>query len=159
MQHQVAAQEAVDRNAAPIAQRIADLDGRIGELKCDGIGRHQARPYPDGDGARRAAECRARRAGSRPSANRRAAGCFEGARGYNVEALRARITTEAGPALYLAKLFGSDDTKAMLRLITAMLAVLLTLAAASAKCGKLARDSAAIPRIWASMLMRTRCLL
>jgi hypothetical protein len=47
------------------------------------------------------------------------------------------VTAEAGPALYLAKLFGSDDTKAVVRLITALLvlvldplAVLLTLAAA-----------------------------
>jgi hypothetical protein len=52
-------------------------------------------------------------------------------------AQRARITTEAGPALYLAKLFGSNDTEAVVRLITALLvlvldplAVLLTLAAA-----------------------------
>jgi hypothetical protein len=53
----------------------------------------------------------------------------------NVEAQRARVTAEAGPALYLAKLFGSDDTEAVVRVITALLvldplAVLLTLAAA-----------------------------
>ena len=49
----------------------------------------------------------------------------------------ARITAEAGSALYLAKLFGPNDTKAVVRLITALpvlvldpLAVLLTLAAA-----------------------------
>jgi hypothetical protein len=55
----------------------------------------------------------------------------------HVEAQRVRVTAEAGPALYLAKLFGSDDTKAVVRLITALLvlvldplAVLLTLAAA-----------------------------
>jgi hypothetical protein len=54
----------------------------------------------------------------------------------NVDAQRARVTAEAGPAQYLAKLFGSDDTEAMVRLITALLvlvldplAVLLTLAA------------------------------
>ena len=53
----------------------------------------------------------------------------------NVEAQRARITAEVGPALYLAKLFGSNDTEAVVRLITALLvlvldplAVLLTLA-------------------------------
>jgi hypothetical protein len=53
-----------------------------------------------------------------------------------VEAQRARVTAEAGPALYLAKLFGSDDTEAIVRFITALLvlvldplAVLLTLAA------------------------------
>jgi hypothetical protein len=55
----------------------------------------------------------------------------------NVDARRARVTAEAGPALYLAKLFGSNDTEGMVRLITALLvlvldplAVLLTLAAA-----------------------------
>jgi hypothetical protein len=57
-------------------------------------------------------------------------------------AQRARITTEAGPALYLAKLFGSNDTEAVVRLITALLvldplAVLLTLAAARDNWGVL----------------------
>jgi hypothetical protein len=52
----------------------------------------------------------------------------------DIDAQRARVTAEAGPALYLAKLFGSDDMEAMVRLITALLvldplAVLLTLAA------------------------------
>jgi hypothetical protein len=54
-----------------------------------------------------------------------------------VEARRARVAGEAGPALYLARLFGSDDTEATVRLITALLvlvldplAVLLTIAAA-----------------------------
>jgi hypothetical protein len=51
-----------------------------------------------------------------------------------VGAQHARVTAEAGPALYLAKLFGSNDTEAIVRLITALLvlplAVLLTLAAA-----------------------------
>jgi hypothetical protein len=57
----------------------------------------------------------------------------------NVDAQRARVTAEAGPALYLAKLFGSNDTEAVVRLIKALLvlvldplAVLLTLAAARA---------------------------
>jgi hypothetical protein len=57
----------------------------------------------------------------------------------NVEAQRARVTAEAGPALYLAKMLGSDNTEAVVRLITALLvlvldplAVLLSLAAA---CG------------------------
>jgi hypothetical protein len=47
-----------------------------------------------------------------------------------------RLTHVAGPALYLAKLFGSNDTETVARLITALLvlvldplAVLLTLAA------------------------------
>jgi hypothetical protein len=52
-----------------------------------------------------------------------------------IDAQRGRITAEAGLARYLAKLFGSDDTEAVVRLITALLvldplAVLLTLAAA-----------------------------
>jgi hypothetical protein len=58
----------------------------------------------------------------------------------NVNAQRTRITAEAGPALYLAKLFGSNDTEATVRLIMALLvlvldplAVLLTLAAARAR--------------------------
>jgi hypothetical protein len=49
----------------------------------------------------------------------------------------ARVSAEAGPTLYLAKLFGSNDTEVVVRLITALLvlvldplAVLLTLATA-----------------------------
>jgi hypothetical protein len=37
----------------------------------------------------------------------------------SVDAQRASVTAEAGPALYLAKLFGSNDTEAVVRLITA----------------------------------------
>jgi hypothetical protein len=33
----------------------------------------------------------------------------------NVEAQRARVAAKAGPALYLAKLFGSNDTEAVVR--------------------------------------------
>jgi hypothetical protein len=43
----------------------------------------------------------------------------------HVDAQRARITAEAGPALYLATLFGSNDTKAVVRLITALLVLVL----------------------------------
>jgi hypothetical protein len=39
----------------------------------------------------------------------------------NVDAQRARVTAEARPALYLAKLFASNDTEAVVRLITALL--------------------------------------
>jgi hypothetical protein len=71
----------------------------------------------------------------------------------NVEAQRARVTAEAGPALYLAKLFGSNDTEAIVRLITALLvlvldplAVLLTLAATRAS--PLARrDGVVVPGV------------
>jgi hypothetical protein len=43
----------------------------------------------------------------------------------NVEAQRARVTAEASPAFYLAKLFGSDDTETVVRLITAPLVLVL----------------------------------
>jgi hypothetical protein len=36
----------------------------------------------------------------------------------NVNAQRARVTAETGPALHLAKLFGSGDTEGTVRLIT-----------------------------------------
>jgi hypothetical protein len=39
----------------------------------------------------------------------------------NLEAQHARMTAEAGPALYLAKPFGSTDRDGMARLITALL--------------------------------------
>ena len=42
----------------------------------------------------------------------------------NVNAQRARVTAEAGPALY-PKLFGSDDTEAVVRLFTALLVLVL----------------------------------
>jgi hypothetical protein len=35
----------------------------------------------------------------------------------NVDAQRARVTAEAGPVLYLAKPFGSNDTEAVAQLI------------------------------------------
>lgn len=34
-----------------------------------------------------------------------------------IEARRSRVASESGPALYLARLFGSDDTEGMVRLI------------------------------------------
>lgn len=40
---------------------------------------------------------------------------------FVVDAQRARITAEAGPAFPLAKLFGSDDTEAVVRSITVLL--------------------------------------
>jgi len=43
----------------------------------------------------------------------------------NVGAQRARIAAEAGSALYLAKLVGSKDTEAAVRLITALLVLVL----------------------------------
>jgi hypothetical protein len=57
-------------------------------------------------------------------------------------ARRATVAAEVGPALYLAKLFGSDDSEAMVRLITALLvlvldplAVLLTIAVTATLLG------------------------
>jgi hypothetical protein len=38
------------------------------------------------------------------------------------------------PALYLAKLFGSDDTEAVVRLVTALLVLVLDLARGWASC-------------------------
>jgi hypothetical protein len=43
----------------------------------------------------------------------------------NIEAQRARVTAKAGPALYPAKLFDSNDTEAMVKLITALLVLVL----------------------------------
>jgi hypothetical protein len=142
LQHQVVAQEAVDHDAAPLAQRIvlaqaavADLDARIDQL--DGMvkaatGRGWTKTAMALVGRQTAA--RAGLVVERQQAAERLADLK--VQQVNVNAQRARITAEAGPALYLAKLFGSNDTEAMVRLITALLvlvldplAVLLTLAA------------------------------
>jgi hypothetical protein len=37
----------------------------------------------------------------------------------NLETQRARLAVDSGPALYLPKLFGSDNAEPMVRLITA----------------------------------------
>ena len=42
-----------------------------------------------------------------------------------MDAQRARTTAGAGPALYLANLFGSNDTEVVVRLITALLVLVL----------------------------------
>jgi hypothetical protein len=42
-----------------------------------------------------------------------------------IEAQRARVAAEVGPALCLAKLFGSEDTKGAMRPITALLVLVL----------------------------------
>ncbi|HEY2528244.1 MAG TPA: hypothetical protein VGJ20_09905 [Xanthobacteraceae bacterium] len=67
------------------------------------------------------AKSRADLAASAPGRGR-TMGRLEGA-AANVEARRTRVTAEAGPALYLAKLFGSVDTETIVRLITALLAL------------------------------------
>jgi hypothetical protein len=142
LDHQVTAREAVDRDAAPTAQRIAlaetavrDLDGRIVQLD-DMVRAATARGYTKtamalvGDQAKSRSDLvRQRQAAATQLSDMR----VEQA---SVEARRVRIASEAGPALYLAKLFGSDDTEGTVRLITALLvlvldplAVLLTVAA------------------------------
>jgi hypothetical protein len=142
LQRQVAAQEAVDRDAAPVAQQIAlaqatvaDLDARIAQLD-------QMVKAATGRGwTRTAMALVGRQTASRTAlvAERQQAAeqlADLKLQQANVQAQRARVTAEAGPALYLAKLFGSNDTEGMVRLISALLvlvrdplAVLLTLAA------------------------------
>jgi hypothetical protein len=143
LERQAVMREAVDRDAAPIVQRIAeaeaavqDLDRRI--LQLDNMVRAATmRGYTRTAMALVAdqAKSRAELVTERQSAAEKLAGLkVEQA---NVDAQRAKVTSESGPALYLAKLFGSDDTEAMVRRITALLvfvldplAVLLTIAAA-----------------------------
>jgi hypothetical protein len=43
----------------------------------------------------------------------------------SIDAQRAKVTTEASPALYLATLFGSDDTGGMVRRITALIVAVM----------------------------------
>jgi signal transduction histidine kinase len=144
LEHQVVMREAVDRDAAPIVQRIAeaeaavqDFDRRILQLD-DMVRAATRRGY-----TRTAMTLVADQAKSRAAlvAERQAAAEKLAAlkvEQVNVDAQRARLANESGPALYLAKLFGSNDTEAMVRRITALLvlvldplAVLLTIAAAA----------------------------
>jgi hypothetical protein len=143
LQHQVAAQEAAGPDAAPLAQRIAlaqaavtDFDGQVGELD-DMVRAATRRGYTKnamrlvGEQATHRADLVAQRQATAEQL------AYLKVQQANVEAQRASVTAEAGPALYLAKQFGSNDTEAVVRLITALLvlvldplAVLLTLAAA-----------------------------
>lgn len=142
LDRQIVAAEAIARDAAPLQQRIAlaqsavaDLDGRIVQLDdmvkastmrgrtklAMALVNDQSKSRSDlvtqrQDVAERLSSLRVEQAG--------------------VEAQRVRLAGEAGPALYLTKLFGSDDTEATIRFITALLvlvldplAVLLTVAA------------------------------
>jgi hypothetical protein len=129
--HQVDAISAIDRDAAPLAQRIAiaevavrDLDGRIAQLD-DMVRAATGRGYTKtamalvGDqSAVRAGLVTQRQIAAGKLANLKVE--LSG-----VEAQRARVAGEAGPALYLARLFGSDDTEGMVRIITALLVVVL----------------------------------
>jgi hypothetical protein len=142
LDHQVAASESVDRDAAPVAQRIAlaeaavrDLDGRIAQLDemvkvATAHGRTKVAMALVSDQSRGRTDLVVQR---RTAAERLSDLRVEQA---GVEARRVRVANESGPALYLAKLFGSDNTEGTVRLITALLvlvldplAVLLTIAA------------------------------
>jgi hypothetical protein len=147
--HQVEAVSAVDREAAPLEQRIVlaesavrDFDARIDQLD-DMVKAATRRGYIktakallDNQSALRASLTTQRQIAAGKLAelkNQRAA----------IEARRARVASESGPALYIAKLFGSDNTEGMVRLITALLvlvldplAVLLVLAAAARPGGR-----------------------
>jgi hypothetical protein len=143
LQHQVAAQEAVDRDAAPLTQQIAlanstvqDLDGQIARLDAmvkTATGKGWTRTAMALVGRQTAS--RAALVADRQQAAERLADLK--VQQANVDVQRARVTAEAGPALYLAKLLNVGDPEAMVRVITALLvltldplAVLLTLAAA-----------------------------
>lgn len=110
LQHQVAAQEAVDRDAAPIAQRIAlaeatvtDFDARIAQLV------DMVKAATGGDGRRPQWRWLADKAPRAPrswlNASRPPSGWPTWVQQANIETQHARIIAEAGPALYLAKPF------------------------------------------------------
>jgi hypothetical protein len=140
--HQVESIETIERDAAPLAQRIElatpelrDLDGRIVQ-RDDLVRAATSRGYTRtamalvGDQAQARAALVAQR---QAAAGRLAALKVEQA---GVELRRARVAGEAGSALYLARLFDSGDTEGAVRLITALLvlvldplAILLTIAA------------------------------
>jgi len=142
LEHQMAAAQAIDRDAAPLGQRITlaetlvkDIDGRIARL--DEMVR-VATAHGRTKIAMALVDDQSRNRGDLISQRQAAAERLSDLRveQANVEAKRARVAGEAGPALYVAKLFGSDDTEATVRLITALLvivldplAVLLTIAA------------------------------
>jgi hypothetical protein len=143
LDHRIMATEAIDHDAAPLQQRIAlaaaavqDVDGRIAQLddmvKASTIrGRTKTAMALVNDQARSRGDLVAQR---QTLATQLSNLKVEEA---GITGQRARVANEAGPALYLAKLFGSEDTEGTVRLITALLvlvldplAVLLTIAAA-----------------------------
>jgi hypothetical protein len=142
--HRLEAAEAIDRDAAPLAQRIAlaessvrDLDARVQQLDAIVLaattrGRTTTAMSLVADQNKLRAELIGQR---RAAAERLADLRVEQA---GIEARRARVASDSGPALYLAKLFRSNDTEGAVRIVTAVLvfvldptAVLLTLAIAS----------------------------
>jgi hypothetical protein len=147
--HQIESIEAIDRDAAPLAQQIElaatelrDLDVRIVQLD-DVVRAATQRGYTKtamslvGDQAKSRADLVAQR---QAVAERLADLRVEQA---SIEARRGRVASDAGPALYLAKLVGSNDSESMVRLITALLilvldplAVLLAIAASRREISK-----------------------
>lgn len=142
LDHQIAANETIDRDAAPLEQRITqaesavrDLDGRILQLD-DMVKVATARGRTKLAMALVADQSRSR---DNLLAQRQAAAAHLSdlrVEQAGIDARRARIGNEVGPALYVAKLFGSSDIEGTVRLITALLvlaldplAVLLTIAA------------------------------
>lgn len=143
LDRQVTASLAIDRDAAPLAQRIAlaeaaiqDFDGRIVQLD-DMVRASTAHGHTKLAMALMTDQSRSRDelVAQRQAAAERLSNLRVEQAG--IEAQRASVANETGPALYLAKLFGSDDTEGTVRLITALLvlvldplAVLLTIAGA-----------------------------
>jgi hypothetical protein len=142
--HQVEAREAIDRDAAPVAQRIAltesivrDLDGRIGRL--DDI----VKAATTRNSVRTAMALVSEQERGRADlvAQRQAVAAKLADLRVQVSALegrRAQIAGEAGPARYFADLLGWGDGETAVKLITALLvltidptALLLTLALAT----------------------------
>jgi hypothetical protein len=140
--HQVDMHEAIHRDAAPVAEKIAltestvhDLDGRIARLDeivkaATARGNTKAAMALVNEQERSRADLVSQRAATaqRLADLRVQYAAFEGR--------RTQIATEAGPALYIANLLGWGDGEAAVKLITLLLvmtidpcAILLTLAA------------------------------
>jgi hypothetical protein len=142
IQHQVVATQAVDRDAAPLAQQtiiaeatVKDFDGRI--VQVDDMVKAataKARAKTAMTLVQDHTHTRADLVSQRQAAASRLADLRVQQAG--IDAHRQQVVAEVGPALYIAKLFGSDDIDAAIRLITLALvlvldplAVLLTIAA------------------------------
>jgi hypothetical protein len=137
-----AAAEAIDRSAAPLAQQIAlaesrikDIDVRIAQL--DGMV-NVSTAHGHTKLAMVLVRDQAVRRGDLVAERQKVAQQLANLRidEIGIEAQRANLSSESGPALYLANLFGSDNIEGTVRVITALLvlvldplAVLLTIAA------------------------------
>jgi hypothetical protein len=137
-----AAAQAIDRSAAPLAQQVAlaesrikDIDVRIAQL--DGMV-NVSTAHDHAKLAMVLVRDQAVRRGDLVAERQKVAEQLANLRveEVGIEAQRANLSSESGPALYLANLFGSDNIEGTIRLITAILvlvldplAVLLTIAA------------------------------